>query len=129
MSHLFAASAYAEAEMYTEAVSEGQAAKRLSPAQNWSNAFVGYVLAKAGRQTEARSILDELLKLSNEKYVPPYHLALIHNGLGEPEKALEYLEKGLAEKDVRMVFLKVEPKWNNLRGEPRFIDLMRWMNF
>jgi len=84
-------------------------------------------LAKSGKTAEARVVLDELLKLSETHYVPPYHFALIYNGLGEREKALDYLEKGFAEKDVRIVFLKVEPKWNNLRSEPRFIDLMKRM--
>ena len=86
-------------------------------------------MAKAGKPAEARAVLDELLRLSETRYVPPYHFALVYNGLGESEKALDYLEKGIAEKDVRMVFLKVEPKWNNLRDEPRFQNLMRRMNF
>lgn len=129
MTHMFAASAYTEKGMYDKAFSEGNEAKRLSPSQNWSIAFGGYALAKAGKRAEARLALDELLKLSAEKYVPPYHTALIYNGLGENEKAIDYLEKGFAEKDVRIVFLKVEPKWNNLRNEPRFAELMRRMNF
>jgi len=129
MAHLFAASAYIEKGMYEKAVGEGSVAKTHSPAQNWSIAFGGYALAKAGKRAEARAVLDELLKLPNERYVPPYHIALVYNGLGENEKALDYLEKGFAEKDARMVFLKVEPKWNNLRNEPRFVDLMRRMNF
>ncbi len=127
MTHLFAASAYAEKGMYDKAVSEGDEAKRLSPSQNWSIAFGGYALAKTGKTAEARGLLEELLKLSAEKYVPPYHIALIYNGLGEPEKALDYLEKNFEQRDVRMVFLKVEPKWNNLRSDARFIDLMRRM--
>ena len=74
-------------------------------------------------------MLDELLKLSKERFVPPYHIALIYNGLGETGKTLEWLEKGYEQHDPKMAFLKVEPKWNNLRSEPRFIDLMKRMNF
>ena len=129
LTHLFAASAYIEKGMYEKAASEGREAKRLSPSQNWSIAFSGYALAKAGKAAEARTVLGELLGLSKTRYVPPYHFALIYNALGESEKALDYLEKGFTEKDARMVFLKVEPKWNNLRREPRFVDLMRRMNF
>ncbi len=129
LAHLFAASAYTEKGMYEKAVAEAREAKRLSPSQNWSIAFGGYALAKAGRPAEAQAVLDELLRLSETRYVPPYHFALIYNALGESEKALDYPENGFAEKDVRMVFLKVEPKWNNLRNEPRFVDLMKRMNF
>jgi hypothetical protein len=67
--------------------------------------------------------------LSQTRYVPPTSIALIYDGLGKRDKALDYLEKGFSEKDVRMVFLKVEPKWNNLRNEPRFVDLMKEMNY
>ena len=129
MAHLFAASAYIEKGSFEKAVSEGSEAKKFSPSQNWSIAFGGYALAKSGKTAESQNILDELLKLSKTTYVPPYHIALIYNGLGETGKALDFLEKGFAEKDVRMVFLKVEPKWNNLRNEPRFIELMKKMNF
>ena len=74
-------------------------------------------------------MLNELQKLSTEKYVPAYNFAITYNALGETEIALNYLEKAFAEKNVLMTFLKVDPKWNNLRNEPRFIDLMRRMNF
>jgi hypothetical protein len=76
-----------------------------------------------------RAVLDELRKLSTEKYVPPYNFAIVYNALGDNGRALDFLEKGLAEKDVRMVFLKIEPKWNNLRNEPRFQELMRRVGF
>jgi len=129
MTHLFAASAYAEKGLFDRAFSEGAEAKKFSPTQNWSIAFGAYALARNGKTTEARAVLDELSKISKTSYVPPYHLALICNGLGESEKALDYLEKGFAEKDVHLVFLKVEPKWNNLRNEPRFVELIKRMNF
>ncbi len=74
-------------------------------------------------------MLDKLSKLSTGRYVPSYHIALIHNGLGEEDQALTWLERGFEQRDAKMVFLKVEPKWNNLRSEPRFVDLMRRMNF
>jgi tetratricopeptide (TPR) repeat protein len=92
-------------------------------------AFGAYPLAQSGQLAEARAALDELLKSANERYVPPYNLALVYSALGDRAEALDYLEKGFAEKDVRMVFLKVEPRWHDLRAEPRFIELMRRMNF
>ena len=94
-----------------------------------SKAYRAYALAKWGKTTEAQAELDELLNLSKTHYVPPYHFAVVYNGLGERDKALDYLEKAFTEKNVLMVFLKVEPTWNNLRDEPRFVDLMRHMNF
>ena len=74
-------------------------------------------------------MLETLLKLSNDRYVPPYHIALIYDGLGEREETLAWLERGYQERDSKMVFLKVEPKWNNLRSDPRFQDLLRRVGF
>ncbi len=129
LAHLIISRVYNEKGMYAEAIAAAAKAKELSRGNSEAIALIGYSLAKAERRDEARAVLDELLKLSKTRYVPPYNFALVYNALGESEKALDYLEKGFAEKDVRMVFLKVEPKWNNLRSEPRFIELMRRMNF
>lgn len=123
------ARAYIEKGMFAEAIAATNKAREIFPMSSETIAYGAYALAKSGKRAEAKAALDELLKSSTEKYVPPYNIALIYNGLGETEKALDYLEKALGEKDVRMVWLKVEPKWNNLRGEPRFVELMRRMNF
>ena len=71
----------------------------------------------------------ELLKLLTERYVLPYHPALIYNGLGQHDEALTWLERGYQQRDPRMVFLKVDQKWNNLRDNPQFQDLMRRVGF
>jgi len=129
LANMFAARAYIEKGMFAEAIAATRKARELSAISSEPIAFGAYALAKSGKVAEARAALDELLKSSKERYVPPYNIALIYNALSESDKALDYLEKGFAEKDVRMVFLKVEPKWNNLRNEPRFVNLMRRMNF
>jgi len=129
MPHLFASSAYTEKKMYAEAIAEARLTQKLSPVQTTSVAFESYALAKSGRRDEARAALDELLKLSSGRFVPPCHIALIYNGLGEQDEALAWLERGFEQRDPKMTFLKVDPKLNNLRSEPRFIDLMRRMNF
>ncbi|MBA3515926.1 MAG: hypothetical protein H0T77_16310 [Pyrinomonadaceae bacterium] len=89
--------------------------------------FGTYALAKSGKRHEARAALKELLKFSATKYVPPYNIALIYNALEMHDDALRWLEKGYEQRDPKMTSLKVEPKWNNLRNEPRFIDLMKRM--
>ncbi len=129
MPHLFDASVYTEKGMYAEAVAKARKAKELSPVQTVSEAFGGYALAKSGKRDEARALLNELLKLSETRFVPPHHLALIYNGLGETDKTFEWLEKAFEQRDPKMVFLRVEPKWNNLRSDPRFVDLMRRVKF
>lgn len=129
LTHLIISRVYLEKGMYPEAVAAAAKAKELSIVNSEAIALIGYSQAKTGETEKARAVLDELQKLSKTRYIPPYNFAIVYNALGESDKALDYLEKGFAEKDVRMVFLEVEPKWNNLRREPRFIDLMRQMNF
>jgi tetratricopeptide (TPR) repeat protein len=129
LAHLFASSAYIEKGMFAEAIAEARKARELSGASTHPIAFLGYALAKSGKQEEARAALEELLKLSTERYVSPFHIALIYNGLDERDETLAWLERGFKERDPKMVFLKVEPKWNNLRSDPRFQDLLRRVGF
>ena len=114
--------------MFEEAVAEARKARELSPAQTVSVAYESYPLVKSGKNDEARILLSELLKLSETRFIPPVHIALIYNALGETDKTFEWLEKGYEQRDPKMAFLKVEPKWNNLRSEPRFFDLIKRMN-
>lgn len=128
LSQLFISRVYTEKGMHAEAVAAARNAAEIS-GNSQSEAYRAYALGRWGKSAEARGVLDVLLNLSEKQYVPPYNLAVAYNGLGESGKALDYLEKGFVEKDLRMVFLKVEPYWDNLRREPRFIDLMKRMNF
>ncbi len=126
LSHLFISRVYTEKGMHSEALAEAKKAAELS-GNSQSHAYRAYALAKWGKLSEARAVLAELLKSSTETYVPPYNIALAYNAVGEPERALDYLEKGFSERDLRMVFLKVEPQWDSLRSEPRFVDLIKRM--
>jgi len=125
LAHLFASSAYIEKGMFAEAVAEARKAREFNSASSHPIAFGAYALAKSGKRDEARAALEALLKLSSQRYVSPYCVALIYNGLGERDKTLAWLERGYRERDPKMVFLKVEPKWNNLGDDPRFQDLIR----
>ncbi len=125
LAHLLASSAYAEKQMFAEAIAEAGIARKLNPVSSLPTAFLGYAMAKAGRQAEARLLLDELLISSTERYVTPLSIAMIYNALGEREKTLLWLGRGIETRDLRMTFLKVEPKWNNLRDDPRFQEILR----
>jgi len=74
-------------------------------------------------------VIKELLKLANARFVPPYHIALVYNGLDERNETLAWLERGYQQRDPKMTFLKVEPRWNNLHDDPRFQDLLRRIGF
>jgi DNA-binding winged helix-turn-helix (wHTH) protein/TolB-like protein/Tfp pilus assembly protein PilF len=90
-------------------------------------ALLAHVHAAAGRDAEARRFLEEVEAIAQRAYVPPYFLALAHAGLGDDEEALQWLERGWEARDVRMVFLAVDPHWDDLRRHPRFVALLEKM--
>ena len=128
MPYLIATSAYIEKGMYDQAIAEWRKEVELAGGRS-SFPFGIYALAKSGRTEEAQVELDKLLASSQTKNVSPYNIALIYNGLGDLKNSVDWLERGYLERDPKMTFLKVEPKWNGMRQETRFKDLMRRMNF
>jgi hypothetical protein len=69
--------------------------------------------------------MKALLSISRERYVPPYAIAIVHAGLEQYDLALEWLQRCYEARDVHVVFLTVDPKWDPLRGDSRFSDLLR----
>jgi hypothetical protein len=86
-------------------------------------------LQSAQRQTtEARKILQNLMEQSKQK-LGTYKVALVYAGLGDRDRAFEWLEKACKAHDKGMIGLKVDPPLDPLRSDPRFQDLLRRMNF
>lgn len=126
---LFMTRIYLKRGIWDEALSLATTASDLSRGNSEAVATVGVAHAMAGRTEAARAVIRELENRRAARYVPSYGLASVYEALGERETALDLLEKGFSERDALMVFLKVDPKWDNMRSEPRFIELMRKMNF
>lgn len=89
----------------------------------------GYMLAKLGRTNEAREVLRMLEDVSHQRYVPPYAMALVNAGLGEQKAMFEWLDQAYAARDVHLMFLTVDPKWDPYRADPRFIALLARCSF
>lgn len=127
LAHLVLSRIYIGRKMYPEALAAATKARDLSGGLSEATAHIGYILAVSGRREEARAVLEELKSRSTGRYVPPYNIALVYNGLGERAETLAWLEKGFEQRDVRMTFLKVDPKWDNLRSDSSFISLIKRM--
>ena len=84
----------------------------------------GFILARLGREEEAREILDDLTRLAENQFVPPYTFATIHVGLDEIDEAFGWLERALAVHDVHLMALPADPRVSILREDPRFESLM-----
>jgi DNA-binding winged helix-turn-helix (wHTH) protein/TolB-like protein/Flp pilus assembly protein TadD len=129
LSHHLLANALVDAGQYEAALQESAEAKRLSPLQTLSDTFGAIALARLGRTNEARAVLGALAATARQTYVPPSHFAMIEAALGNRDKAFEYLDVALSVRDARLALLKVDPKWDALRPDPRFAAALRRMNF
>jgi serine/threonine-protein kinase len=110
-----------------EAIAEYKTAASLSK-DLAATALLAHTIARAGRPDEARRIHAQLKEDAQARYLSPYSEAAIYTGLGETDAAFERLEKAYAIRDRGMVWIKVAPRLDPLRGDPRFDALLRRMN-
>jgi serine/threonine protein kinase/Tfp pilus assembly protein PilF len=110
---------------YDLAITEGEKGVQLSGGSPLMRAALAHTLGTAGRTKEAFQILDDLTKLAKQKYVAPYFFAGIHIGLGENERAIEYLEKCYEEHSHWLIYLHIDPSMDGLRDNPGFQGLLR----
>jgi hypothetical protein len=92
-------------------------------------AFRGYVLATTGRAAEAREVLRTLDDIARQRYVPPYAMALVHAGLGDRDAVFAWLDKAYAARDVHLIYLPVDVKWDPYRSDARFAALLTRCQF
>ncbi len=125
--HTFLAAAYEQKGMFEEAIAASQKAITVTqgPARILAMAGLGHVYAVSGRKTEARKILAELQRLSEHSYVQATDVALVYAGLDDKDKAFAWLDKAYEEHSFTLSNLKVEPRFDPLRSDPRFADLLR----
>ena len=122
--HLVLGQAYEQKKAYDQAIAELRRATELSLGSPPVLAALARTLAVSGRITEARNLLEQL-QLSKRQYVSPFYVAIVYAGLGENERALDWLEKAYADHSNAIVFLKVDPQLDTLRSYPRFHELQR----
>jgi tetratricopeptide (TPR) repeat protein len=121
--HLWIGQALVQKGMYSEAIAEIQEAVRLSGGDIRARATLGHAYAVAGKQREALHVLDELKSLSRRRYVSPYFIALVYAGLRNDEETFAWLEKAYQERHPYLILLKVEPVFDHLRNNEKFINL------
>ncbi|MGH9967020.1 MAG: TPR end-of-group domain-containing protein [Pyrinomonadaceae bacterium] len=124
-SHWELALAYEQKQMYDEAIAEFQKAISLSGRSALSLALLGHTYAVSGLKSEALAVLDQLNDLSKERYVSPYRIAAIHAGVGDKDRAFQWLERAYEERDGWLIWLKLDPVMEVLSSDRRFIDLLQ----
>ena len=109
---------------HDEALSAMKRAEELSNGSLMMTTGRGLAYAAAGMRREAEEVLEKIAALPPDRYVIPYHVALIHHFLGDREKTLPALEEAFEQRDLWLVWLGVEPAFDELRSDPRFQRLL-----
>jgi serine/threonine-protein kinase len=120
---------YTAKSMYPEAIREWQTAVKLLGEDPFVISSLGQVYGRAGRRAEAQKILDQLMERSKRGYVPAMAMATVYEGLGDKDRAFQWLAKAFEERNPMLALgLKTDPIFDRLRPDPRFTDLLRRMN-
>jgi len=122
--HFWMGRVYAQKGMHREAIEESLKVLQTMPDSTVGLTEMAYSLATAGRQPEARKILDHLTAKSRSEFVPFYNLAVIHTALGENQNALEDLQKAYDEQDWALFVIAGEPRLDPLRSTTEFHALL-----
>ena len=123
------AAAYVQERKYKDAIQEFDTALKATPNDAGTICELAHAHALAGKPTEARTLVQRVEEMAKKRYVNPPFRAWVYAALGERGHALTLLEQGYEDRCWPMTFMKVEPKYDLLRGEPRFAALMRKLAF
>jgi len=127
--HLSLGSVYIQKSMYPEAIAELQTALKLLEGNPDAIARLAHAYAVSGNRVEAQKILADLTERSKRGYFPAFGIATVYLGLGDKDRAFQWLQKAIEERGgVRMMWLKVDPLFDPLRSDQRFSDLLHSMN-
>lgn len=129
LGQLFLTAVYASKGMYGEAIAQADLLISVWPTLEDAQilCFLGWVYAVSGRQEQARSALGRMLDLRARRYVDAYNIADVYAGLGEKEKAFEWLRQAYEEHAGQLICIKVDPWIENLRSDPRYKELLKKM--
>ncbi|HYR23210.1 MAG TPA: tetratricopeptide repeat protein [Chthoniobacterales bacterium] len=91
----------------------------------WYQGLLGHAYAISGDRPKAEQMLRELEEMAKHQYVNSSAFAAIYLGLGEKEKALDWLDVAYENQESACWLLKVDPIYDSVRNEPRFQALVQ----
>ena len=125
VAYIFRAWAYEQKGMYAEAMSDLKKAEQIFKSSPMITGDLGHLYAVSGHVAEAKRTIAELTHLSSKRYVNPFAIAIVYVGLGDKDGAFKWLENSYRERGDILVYLKVDPRLDPIRSDPRFADLVR----
>jgi|RhiMethySRZTD1v2_1073278.scaffolds.fasta_scaffold00038_18 serine/threonine protein kinase/tetratricopeptide (TPR) repeat protein len=129
LAHVFLGQAYEHSGAFSDAIAAFEKAVELSRRHPTYLADLGHGLAVAGRRADALNVLSELHEMSSHRFVASRGIAEIHLGLGEVDDAFVWLERGFQQRNGWLIHIRDNPRYDPVRQDPRYLDLVRRMNF
>ena len=128
--HFDIAQAYQQKSMHADALAELDKATELSRASGGELdpefvALRAHILAESGKRKEAVALLEKLQRQVSSVPVAPHNFALIYAGLDDKDQVIHWLEKSYDERASQLIYLKVDPRFDNVRSYPRFLGLLQ----
>jgi TolB-like protein/DNA-binding winged helix-turn-helix (wHTH) protein len=117
--------AYTQKGLFADALADAEALRQRDPSQPWYWAMIAYASGRSGDQARAKLALQQLRQLERQRALDPLSLVIAYIGVGDNDKALEWLRKAHAEHSSSITALKVDPIYDPLRSDPRFQELIR----
>jgi tetratricopeptide (TPR) repeat protein len=125
LAHAQLGQTYIMKSMYREAITHFEKAVALTGEKEAGMLCgLGYAYAVSGKQKEARQILNRLINRSKKEYIPPCYIAGIYVGLGDSDRAFEWLEKAYSDRSEWLPYLNIEHMFEPIRDDPRFGELV-----
>lgn len=109
---------------FEEAIEKFRQSVELSNGMSMTLALLAYTYAKSGDEVQALATLAQLEGIRESGYAPPVLIAYVYEGLDKPEDALHWLEQAVTERDGWLVYINFFPRFESLRDEPRFKDIL-----
>ena len=128
--HLRLGEVYAREGRYEEAIAELETARKLKGSEDFQAlGYLGFVYALSGKSARAREFIDKIDRSTKQTpYPEAYDKALILAALGQKDESFKLLNQAYERRQGSLSLLKVEPKLDGLRADPRFVDLLQKMN-
>jgi len=129
LAHLWLGRAYEQKGMYPEAIIEFEQAG--AALRDWPViiAAAGHAYARWGHKSDAIETLRRMNELTKDQYVTPYGVALIFAGLDDKEQTMNWLQKAYKDRSHWLVWLNLDPRFDNVRSDRRFQEILQHMKF
>jgi tetratricopeptide (TPR) repeat protein len=118
------ARAYIQEGLLDEAAAEAQRLLDGTP-ESYFLPDIADILARSGRPQEAHALLKRIDLEARGAYVNPLNLARVQVSLGQRDQALAELEKAVRDRNADLIMLRVDPVWDPVRNDPRFMEVVR----